>query len=504
VGPGRSGGSIRVAACWVAVAGLWLTALLAAGCGGADGAPQLQPGSTLANTIVDTDRDGVLEPGPGAALVPRTDLAPAAAVARTLVTLAQISDLHVVDEESPLRVEVVDRTGGSVTSAFRPQEALTTQVVEAAVHSVNRLAPDAVLVTGDLADNTQENEVGWALTLLGGGEVNPDSGVPGYEGVQQTNTGDPFFYRPDLDAPRHIGLLSDAQTRFRATGLAAPWLPAVSNHDVLVQGVVPVDGVLAREARGARKLERPSAEARAVARDGVLDRDRLERLLIDDRLGLFRSVGADPARRLLGPQTVATVARAAAVPTLRDSLVYDREVASGVRVVVLDTANRSGGSDGELPAWQVEWMRQTLRTNQGDRFIVVAPTPLELTRGGDAALAALDATPGVVAVVSGDTHRNLITPRAGPSGGFWLVRAPSLVDFPQQVRALRLVELTDGRVALQTWLIDHAGVAGAPGPLGLAGISRELAFLDTQGGRPRGWSGQAADRNATLYLASAG
>jgi hypothetical protein len=36
--------------------------------------------------------------------------------------------------------------------------------------------------------------------------------------------------------------------------------------------------------------------------------------------------------------------------------------------------------------------------------------------------------------------------------------------------------------------------------LGLAGISRELAFLDFQGGRPRRLAGSRADRNARLFL----
>ena len=80
------------------------------------------------------------------------------------------------------------------------------------------------------------------------------------------------------------------------------------------------------------------------------------------------------------------------------------------------------------------------------------------------------------------------------------MRAASLADFPQQARMFRLVRLTDGRVALQTWVVDHAGRATAPGWRGLAGISRDLAYLDVQGGRPLHEAGGRLDRNATLFL----
>jgi hypothetical protein len=103
----------------------------------------------------------------------------------------------------------------------------------------------------------------------------------------------------------------------------------------------------------------------------------------------------------------------------------------------------------------------------------------------------LDAAPGVLAVVAGNSHRNRIRPRA--AGGYWEISTSSLADFPQQSRALRVRAAGDGHV-LETWMIDQDGS-------GLAGTARELAFLDAQGGRPQGFAGGREDRNARLFVA---
>ncbi len=50
-----------------------------------------------------------------------------------------------------------------------------------------------------------------------------------------------------------------------------------------------------------------------------------------------------------------------------------------------------------------------------------------------------------------------------------------------------------GGAALETWMIDHAGDA-------LADVSRQLAYVDAQGGRPERAAGSRADRNVRLFL----
>jgi hypothetical protein len=58
----------------------------------------------------------------------------------------------------------------------------------------------------------------------------------------------------------------------------------------------------------------------------------------------------------------------------------------------------------------------------------------------------------------------------------------------------RVVQVEGGGYALETWMVDHGA-----GPGGLAAVSRDLAFLDAQGGRPQGFAGGRLDRNVRLY-----
>src|SRR5664279_6070135 len=101
----------------------------------------------------------------------------------------------------------------------------------------------------------------------------------------------------------------------------------------------------------------------------------------------------------------------------------------------------------------------------------------------------MDHAPRVIAALNGHTHRNTISPRPTAAGGYWLIATASLIDYPQQARAMSIHATAGGGVAIHSWMLDHAG----DGTLGR--IARQLSYLDAQGGRPQGFAGSPADRN---------
>jgi 3',5'-cyclic AMP phosphodiesterase CpdA len=461
-----------------------LAVLVLAGCGGG------APGSTLHATFRDRNGDGVLERSAGEPFVDRTELAPASRPVERLALFAQLTDAHVVDEESPARLELLDRRGAPFTSAFRPQEALSGQVLDATVRSLNALHPQAVVETGDLIDNDQLNELDEALAILKGGRVDPNSGGAGYQGVQAASNPDPYYYRPGVDPPRHPGLLTQAEQPFDAAGLKAPWYPVVGNHDLLVQGNLAPTTETNAIATGDRKLIALSPAALEAVRGLRLSQGAVAQLLRFGLPGSSERVAADPRRReLTAGEVLAALRRASGRGGHGPLLDYAFDVGA-VRGIVLDTIRRNVGSSGVVRPSQLRWLAGELRAAGTKPVVVFTHTPLTSATGGEQVLALLDRDPHVVAAVHGDTHRNEIRPR----GHYWLIGTSSLADYPQQARAFELDRAADGKLVLQTWLVDHDPADR------LAEISRQLSYLDFQGGRVQGFAGKPSDRNARLYL----
>lgn len=479
---------------------------------------------------------------------------------RPLLGFVQISDVHVVDAQSPLRVEWTDRyddpdapvAPGLFGSAYRPQEMLTAQVAESMVRQVNavRRGPatgrrlDLVVQTGDNSDNSQLNEVRWNIDVLDGGRVTPDSGDPTrYEGVADDDPasydrsywhpeGTPAGARDDLPRSRYgfpvvPGLLDAARAPFRAQGLRLPWYTAFGNHDGLVQGNFPLVELFDGIARGGVKVISPPPGLSAGDVTEALATGQVEALLgelasspgtkqvtpDDDRRLLSRAALVEEHFRTSGlPVGHGFTARNRADGTAYYS--FDRGL---FRFVVLDTVNPNGESGGSLDTTQFAWLERLLARST-DRYVVVAShhssTSMDnalVGTGGDVeprvlgpeVVAALLAAPTVIAWVNGHSHRNRITPHAREGGGgIWEVNTASHIDWPQQSRIIEVADNRDGTLSVFTTVLDHAAPLGAPGldsPLALAALSRELAANDWQEATAER-SGTPRDRNCELVL----
>jgi metallophosphoesterase (TIGR03767 family) len=443
-----------------------------------------------------------------------------------LLSLIHISDTHICDAQSPARVEYLDRFAdphhpaaamiGSLIGTYRAQEILTVQVLQSMIQTINKIehapvtgsAIDAVLITGDLTDNAQINELHWCATLLEGGTINPDSGSPErWEGAGG-NRYSPFFWNPhgtpageSDDFPRALygfpkvpELLDAVRAPLSSPGIKHQVLPVHGNHDALLQGTVAPDQFLRDLAKSDLKIfELPDEEAfRALSNVTEVGPARYPA----PGNPIYVPVTADSSRDFVDATTWSSHFTLYAK---QGEAKYWRKDFEHISLLALDTVNPFGGWQGSLDQDQMNWLRDQLDSLDDRLVVITSHHPLEdmfndYTPRAEPRVSReeieklLVSRKQVIAWICGHTHRHRIKYFGGDSSqGFWQIETASLIDWPQQGRTIEIFIDEENQICIATAPFDHQGVAhqdykkiNIADVDHLAGLSRDLSVNDWQ------------------------
>lgn len=436
----------------------------------------------------------------------RLDLMPSSYVSTStriakLLNFFTITDIHITDKESPAEAIFMGYKGG-IISAYSPVIMYTTQVLDAAVQTINAINKKTPLAfgisLGDDTNSTQYNELRWFIDVLDGKKINPDSGIKD----------DPIS-----------GPNNDYQDEYKAAGLdnSIPWYQTLGNHDHFWMGVSPVSDYLKSFYTSDNILNLGN-----IFKDGIDSRGFYVGV-VDGQTQFGDIVGVGSTANFSTPPKVASdqnrhsisktewmseFFNTSSVPighgfnqaNIESGLAcysFEPEADLPIKVIVLDDTQRDDDATGGIYGYgfldeeRYNWLIKELDAGQAEDklMIIAAHIPIGVEEPGSLLgwkstsfvsdqelIAKLNTYPNLILWLSGHRHLNTITALKSPDAnrpelGFWEVETSSLREFPQQFRTFEIVRNSDNTISIFTTNIDPAVKDGS-----LAAMSRSYAI----------------------------
>ena len=405
-----------------------------------------------------------------------------------LFRLAHISDPQIADEESPARtVRFADVLGG----AWRPQEAFGIHTLDATLQVINQIHEtderpiDFTIVTGDLTDSAQVNELQWYVDTMDGKVVTADSGA-----LDGSSRNVPAELNPKLPYDA-VGLDPDI-----------PWYTCFGNHDGLAVGNFAIDRSPAEQNEWFAPLLIPVADlvglhdfdpqsnelvATAAWSPAVLLGSGIP--LLSDGLNLDLDslqagpIVADPERRFLSHRDFVSIHLNSdslplghgfdAMDQMRGNTWYSANPVSGqpLRLIVFDSVaeNEHYGIPfyfGILTRKHFEAfiLPEIIAASRAGEWVILAshhpPSDFDLGFAGDNIGTAefrrrVGAYGNVILHLIGHTHRHRAEIIPGPYP-YLEIETAAIIDFPQEGRLLDVFLEEDGRtLRVESRLFSH-------------------------------------------------